>query len=98
MNNSLHEEQYANAKRKLKKIKSFYTHLSVYLVINLYFLIKNYLLNSWDRVVDSLLTISLFWGIGLFFHWYRVFGKDFIFSKEWEARKIQELMNKNKDE
>jgi hypothetical protein len=29
----------------------------------------------------------------MLFHWYGVFGKNLFFSKEWEQKKIQELMN-----
>jgi hypothetical protein len=35
-----------------------------------------------------------FWGIGLFFHWFGVFGKNLLFSKSWEERKIKEYMDK----
>jgi hypothetical protein len=37
-----------------------------------------------------------FWGIGLAFHWFGVFGKNIVFSKEWEDRKMKEFMDKDK--
>jgi len=34
------------------------------------------------------------WGLGVFFHGMRVFNYAPFFGKEWENRKIQELMEK----
>ncbi len=85
---------YNRAKKKVKKIKGFYIHLAVYLVINTLLVISNTLANGWDGLKSSLLTTSLFWGIGLFFHWYGVFGKS-LFFKNWENRKIKELMDED---
>ena len=43
-------------------------------------------------------STPLFWGIGLFFHWFGVFGTKFLgFGKDWEERKIKELMEKEKN-
>jgi len=93
MKNYKKEDNYLRAKTKVKKIKGFYIHLAVYMIINGLLIITNTLANGWDGFKSSLLTTSLFWGIGLFFHWYGVFGKDVLFSKEWEKRKIKELMD-----
>jgi len=40
-------------------------------------------------------STAFFWGIGLFFHWFGVFGRNFLFTKQWEERKIKEFMDKN---
>ncbi|MCF6296344.1 MAG: 2TM domain-containing protein, partial [Flavobacteriaceae bacterium] len=39
---------------------------------------------------------AIFWGIGLTFHFFGVFGPDLLFGKGWEERKIDEFMNKDK--
>ena len=41
-------------------------------------------------------STAFFWGIGLLAHWSGVFGKNLIFSKSWEERKIKEYMDKDK--
>ena len=87
------EERYILAKKKIKKIKAFYTHLTVYILVNLYMTIKAFVNHGIEGVSYSLMGIGLFWGIGLFFHWYSVFGKDLLFSKDWEKRKIEEMMD-----
>lgn len=92
-------EQYLQAKKQLGEQYGFYVHLLVYLIVNGFIIFANYnhdatLFNaifSW-----STLGTGLFWGIGLASHWARVFGRSIFFSKSWEERKIQELMNKDK--
>ena len=89
------QEQYKQAKKEVKKIKSFYIHFAVYLVLNTYMAIHSFIFDGFDGLRNSLIGFGLFWGIGVFFHWYGVFGKNFIFNKHWEKKKIKELMDKN---
>ena len=46
----------------------------------------------------STFATPFFWGIGLAFHFLGVFGPDFIFGKDWEAKKMKEYMDKDKEE
>ncbi len=94
------EMQYKAAKKRFQKIKGFYVHLSIYLIINILIVILNVKNHDFRAGVDLwvLFTTPFFWGIGLFFHWTRVFGPNFFFGKEWEERKIKELMEKEKQE
>jgi hypothetical protein len=96
MKDIIKEDTYLRAKKRVAKIKGFYIHLAVYLIVNAIIITLNTIASGWNGFISSLLSISLFWGIGLVFHWYGIFGKNLFFSKEWEERKIQELMNKNK--
>ena len=43
-------------------------------------------------------STSIFWGIGLVAHGLSVFGKNIFFSSDWEERKINECMEKEKDQ
>ena len=93
-NNYLEEERYIRAQKKVKQIKGFYWHLFWYLVVNIFLLgviYKN--LGSDDNFFEfGHFSTVFFWGIGLFFHWLGVFGKNIVFSKDWEERKIREFM------
>jgi len=92
------EQKYLRAKKKIKSIKGFYVHLTVYLLVNAFLLIARALSGGGWEVFwefNSYSTI-LFWGIGLAFHAFGVFGMDFILGKSWEDRKIKELMDKDK--
>ena len=46
--------------------------------------------------IAGLVAILFFWGIGLVAHGLSVFVPQFVLGKDWEERKIRELMEKNK--
>ena len=90
-------EQYQYAKNRVKKIKGFYIHFAIYSVINTIIIFGTFYDRSFtNNTFWSLETFStaIFWGIGLIAHAASVFGKDLIFNKNWENRKMKEFMNK----
>jgi len=93
------EIKYKQALKRVKKIKGFYTHLIVYIVINLMLLIVNYKNLDANENFWRWQTFNtvLFWGIGLLAHGLSVFTPTFILNKDWEERKINELMEKEKN-
>ena len=97
------DRKYRKARKKVKEIKDFYTHLTVYIIVNL-FLIAMHLgifqsgLANVEIPKWSMFTTPFFWGIGLFFHWFKVFKNDLPFFKDWEERKIQEYLDREEEE
>ncbi len=97
------EQNYIRAKKRVKDIKAFYIHLVVYVIVNLFIsgVIIFGLMSSGYSFADAFTNFGvystwLFWGIGMFFHWMGVFGfRSIGFSKDWEDRKIKELMEKD---
>ena len=89
------DEKYEKAKKRVEEIKGFYSHLIVYVAVNILLVIIN-LVTS--RGVLWFYWPLLGWGIGLFFHAMGVF----VFSKfpgnQWEERKIKEIMEKMKED
>ncbi len=86
------EDAYLRAEKRLKALKGFYSHAFFYVIINL-FLIGMIAFNSGaDFWHFGTFSTAFFWGIGLAFHAMGVFGKNAMFSKSWEERKIQEYM------
>jgi hypothetical protein len=85
------EIKYQIAKERVESIKSFYTHLTVYVVVNM-------LLFSINMIVspDSLWFFwpLMGWGIGFGFHALSLFGLGPRFGADWEERKIREIMEK----
>lgn len=79
----MEDEIYKKAKERVNEIKNFYKHLTVYIVINVIFIY--FVGKSW-------LWVTAFWGMGVVFH----FVNTFLFSKEWEEKKIRDYMNKEK--
>ena len=104
-NNFTQEASFIRAKKRVKAIKGFYVHLIVYIIINIVIsgIIIFGLIKSDYSFKDSLSNFGvystwIFWGIGMFFHWLGVFGfKSMVFGREWEDKKIKELMEKDKD-
>ena len=97
------EKHYLKAQKRVKAIKGFYWHLFWYLIVNIIWFIVVMNLNSEESFFQygfwgkgfGLIANVLFWGIGVFAHWFLVFGKHLTFSKSWEERKIKELRDKD---
>ena len=93
------EEAYLRAKKKFKKLKGFYWHLAAYVVVNIFLLVTSSSTYTYEngslRELETYVT-PLIWGIGLAFHALGVYGPDLLFGKNWENRKINEHMNKDK--
>jgi len=92
------EEAYLRAKKKLEKLKGFYWHLVSYMAVNTFLMIV--IASNLDKGESfwnyGTFSVAFFWGIGLAFHALGVFGPDLMFGKQWEQRKIQEYMDKDK--
>lgn len=92
------EAKYYEAAKRVKKIKSFYTHASVYVIINILIVIVNIQnLHAGESYFkpENFFT-AFFWGIGLFGHALGVFLPDMIMGANWEERKIREFMESEK--
>ncbi|GLB50229.1 2TM domain-containing protein [Neptunitalea lumnitzerae] len=89
-------EAYVRAKTRVQKIKAFYVHLSVYVIINIFLLALIVFSGGGIKVLGEFNTWStaFFWGIGVAFHAFGVFGKQVMFNKEWEDRKMKEFLDK----
>ena len=81
------EIKYQEALKRVKKIKGFYSHLLVYLVVNTMLVVLQY--NNLDAGEN-------FWSTGVLAHALSVFIPTILVGKNWEERKIKELMEKEK--
>ena len=87
--NKREQRRYERARKRVKDMQEFYQHLTVYITMNIFFIIVDLITGSgfWFY------WISLAWGIGLAIHWGMVFGPfTHFWDPEWEERKIAELM------
>jgi len=94
--------KYLRAKKRVEELKGFYWHLTIYLVINIVISIIRIVNDAKDgsegleeALFDSgNYSLWLWWGIGLVFHAYKVYGARLLFmSKDWEEKKINQYMN-----
>lgn len=96
------DESYNAAYKKVKKIKGFYSHLKVYVIVNLIVIVSSLTRNHLTGGIDfsglsewHTYSTAFFWGIGLVAHAISVFGSDLFFSQDWEQKKIQKYMDKD---
>ena len=93
------EDKYAAAEREVKRLKGFYSHLVVYVFVNIIIVFINiHNLKEGESYfkMENFFT-AFFWGVGLAAHGLSVFGRNVFFGKKWEERKIQELMKRDQD-
>lgn len=96
-------DKYDRALKKMKDIKGFYSHLVIYVVINLLLMLAHLGVFTHgfvgiDIASKSFFMTPFFWGIGLFFHGLHVFRHKFRFFKDWEERKIKQYMEKDEED
>ena len=99
------DDKYLFAKQRVAKIKGFYIHLMIYVLVNTGITVLKVYgeMSNGETLVESLwdfgtFAIWGFWGIGLAIHGLAVFGLPFLFGKNWEERKIKEFMEQENDQ
>lgn len=98
-------DKYAWAQKQVKRIKGFYSHLTVYIVINLLLLIGRLIVLPYYVDMDNLgadgiswININVYgttiiWGIAVLIHGLSVHMSRIKFLNRWEERKIKEFMD-----
>ncbi|MFH1501654.1 MAG: 2TM domain-containing protein [Candidatus Eisenbacteria bacterium] len=84
---------YERAKKRVEELKGFYHHLLVYVLVNLFLFVLNVLTSRGDWWFYWPL---LGWGVGLGAHAASVFAGRGFWGKEWEERKIKQIMEKER--
>ena len=96
MQNESSNLKYIRAKNKVEKLKAFYNHVVIYIIVNIIitgFKVSNNL-DSWANITNEIWSIDVLsvwtvWGLVLLIHFISL-----LFGQGWEERKIEELMNK----
>lgn len=88
------ETEYDRAKRKVKEIKGFYYNLACYCIVIPTLIAINLIFTPgfnwfWFSVAG--------WGSGLLIHGLTAFGYRPFLGKDWEQKKIKELMEKDRN-
>lgn len=99
------EQRYLRAKKRVDNLKGFYIHFSVYVLVNIFISCIIIFGLTHDENLTFAQAIKhpgvymtwLGWGIGVFIHWLSVFGLPSFISKDWEDRKIKELMEQEQE-
>lgn len=83
---------YVRAKEQVEKIKSFYTHLGIYLTFCAFFIFLNFKSGGFIWAIFPIVG----WGLGVLGHAVDTFKWNPFFGKDWEAKKIREIMEKER--
>jgi hypothetical protein len=84
------QQAYEKAKKRVKDIKEFYGNLISYTIVIPILILIN--MSTYSKF--QWFWFPIFgWGLGLLFHGLGVFG----YGKSWEERKIQEILEKEKN-
>ena len=95
------DERYDLAYKRVKRIKGLYVHAMVYFLVNVFIISSSYNNSLFGTEVFlrwETFSTALFWGIGLLAHGLSFFGRNIFFGQNWEEKKIQEFMKKDKIE
>lgn len=90
------EDAYLRAKKRVEAMVGFYWHLAVYIVVNVFLILIIGLNSNQGFSGFGPYATAFFWGIGLLFHFIGVFGFSFVLGKNWEQKKIEEFMEKER--
>jgi len=86
-------DPYAKARRRVRGIRAFYIHAAVFVAVNILLHVINFL--ATPKVYWAFWPL-LGWGVGLLAHGLATYRCMPFLGKEWEKRKIRELMEKDR--
>ena len=84
------DEKYQEAKQRVKQLKGFYVHLTVYVLVNAMLFLIN--LTTTPDVLWFIWPL-IGWGVGILMHAVYVFGFGRWLGPDWEEKKIKEIMD-----
>lgn len=88
------DEKYKTIKARVGRMREFYSSLVSYFIVNIVLIVINLLTsphNLWFY------WVTVIWGIVLLIRWINLSTiKDRYFGDDWEKKKIEELMRKDK--
>src|SRR5262245_45591159 len=87
------EDRYRRARSRVREIRAFYLHLTVFVAVNILLHLVNFVASP---AVYWAFWPLLGWGIALLAHALVTYRWIPFVGKEWEEQKIRELMGKDR--
>ena len=87
------QDAYRRARRRVRQIRGFYAHVAVFVAVNVLLHLINF---AATRRVDWAFWPLVGWGIGLLAHGLATYRWMPFLGRDWEERKIRELMDKDR--
>jgi len=93
-NSDSEEEKFKRAQARVRRVRNFYSSLITYILVNLLLLVIN-LVSSPNSL--WFYWVAIIWGFVIIVQAFNTFTiKDRFLGDEWEQKKIDELMDKEK--
>lgn len=92
---NLENNKYVRAVERVEKLKEFYQNLASYVIVMPILIFINLNYSPWFYWFWFPLAG---WGIGIIFHWLEANNYNVLLGKNWEERKIKELMDKQQQQ
>jgi hypothetical protein len=85
------EERIERARRRIRRLRDFYMHVAIYVVV-----LGGVAIFNWVLTPDFWWVVfpAVGWGIGLAAHAVSVLFEDSLFNADWEERKTRELLKR----
>ena len=90
----IEDKRYFRAKERVKKVKEFYSNLTSYLIVIPILIFINYRTTEFPWAIFP----AMGWGFGVLAHYLEATGRTPFLGKNWEERKINELMQEDENE
>jgi hypothetical protein len=105
MESNIKESTYKQAEKRVKRIRNFYNHLQIFVIIMAAILLfSNAIIGFFENYIDNGNTLewvkvniwinALFWFIGVAIHGLFVFKDKVNLIDKWEKNKVAEFMNR----
>jgi hypothetical protein len=105
MESNIKESTYKQAEKRVKRIRNFYNHLQIFVIIMVAILLfSNAIIGFFESYIDNGNTLEwvkvniwinvLFWFIGVAIHGLFVFKDKVNLIDKWEKNKVDEFMNR----
>lgn len=91
------EKLLMRAKDKLRKLKIFYIHLALYIVVVALIALNFYVLEEGPYAANITalnIIVLVLWTAFIGIHAWSVFKGRFLFKKSWEDKKIEKILEK----
>lgn len=90
------DEKYQRAQARIRRIRSFYSNVITFVLVNILLIVINLMTNPRDL---WFYWVTLIWGFILIVQALNTFTiRDRFLGEEWEKKKIKEMLDKEKDE
>lgn len=83
---------FEKAKKRVLRLKQFYEHLIMFIILSTALAGLNFYQNSWEN--PWFLWGVICWLIAVLFHALFAFDRNPVFGRKWEEKKISEFMKK----